>query len=63
MENITYVNTNRSFVEVFLNKKHVGNIVRVAGGYQYRPKNVKSTMYGQCMSTIELVKQSLETEM
>jgi len=58
---ITYKKNNQNHHDVYLEKKKVGSIVRVAGGFQYRPKGVKPHMFGDVLMTVEQVKQSLES--
>lgn len=51
---ITYIEN----IKVFLDKKHVGNIKTLAGGYAYFPKGSKT--HGQIYQSVEKVKCSLE---
>lgn len=56
---IRYKEINENYIDVYLSSKKVGRILRVGGGYQYRPKG--SSSYGEVYSTIDKVKQSLES--
>lgn len=55
---IKYKENSAGHIAVYLWGRYVGNIVRVAGGYQYRPN--KSKQYGEVYATIQQVKNSLE---
>lgn len=50
--------TYKENIKVFLDKKHVGNIKSVSGGYSYFPKGSKT--HGQIYQSVEKVKCSLE---
>jgi hypothetical protein len=60
---ITYKNREVSkvgtVVDVFLEKRKVGTIYRVMGGYQYQ---ISKNNVGQIYPTLTQVKQSLESE-
>ena len=55
---ITYRPMSKTSITVFLDKKIVGHIKTVAGGYQYFPKGCKDG--GDILPTVFAVKQSLE---
>jgi len=55
---ITIKGINENYSEVYLEKKKVGRIVRVAGGFQYKPYGSKS--FGEVMATKNQVIESLK---
>lgn len=57
---ITYMSNGLLEVNVFLDKKYVGDIKPVKGGYAYFPKGCKVS--GDTFSTIAGVKKSLEED-
>ena len=58
---INYREVHAECINVFLDKKRVGHIVRVASGYQYRPRGKnKQSFYGKVLPSINDVKASLE---
>jgi len=60
---IHYNEIYRHFIDVYLDKKRVGYIIRVPGGFQYRPKGKnKQEYYGEVFNTINEVKASLEDD-
>ncbi len=59
---LTYKQNSETHTSVKLDNKKVGDIVRVAGGYQYRPYKARKIHWGEVMGTIQEVKKSLETE-
>lgn len=54
---VNFKEIHPTYIEVRLNKKKVGKILRVAGGFQYRPN--KSKVYGEVYPTIDKCKESL----
>jgi len=60
---IQYKEVHQNYINVFLDKKRVGHIIIVAGGFQYRTKKNKGRQYsGNIYNTIDEVKYSLEHE-
>jgi len=57
---LTYHNQTPTSVEVFLDKKYVGSIKKVEGGWQYTPKRSKDG--GDVFKTLQQCKHSLEEE-
>ena len=55
---ITYQPMSEKSITVFLDKKIVGHIKKVDGGFQYFPKGCKDG--GDILPTVFAVKQSLE---
>lgn len=54
---ITFHQTSKS-IRVLLENKHVGDIIKAEGGYQYMPKGRKK-FAGDTYPTLTAVKQSL----
>lgn len=54
---ITYFNTAANKISVYLDGEHVGDILKVPGGYQYLSINGG---VGQVLPTIRKVKDTLE---
>lgn len=58
--NVQFKKHRSGYVTVYLEKRYVGNIVTVAGGFQYRPRGKKNpSSYGAIFPTISDCKQSL----
>lgn len=51
---------NPNVTDVYNDGKKAGSIVKVAGGYQYRPKGVSAKMYGKVFNTNYECRKSLK---